>query len=144
MQDLGKKEIQIMKEMEKERRTFNLTDSEIRASRRSRDIEGTGIVFNRLSQDLGGFKEIIKPEAIESVLERSDVLALLNHNEERGVLARSTNMEGTLSLTVDKMGVHYAFEAPDTPLGDEVLSGVRRKDIRASSFAFTVAADGDK
>jgi hypothetical protein len=129
--------------MEKEKRTVELLDSEIRASRRSRDIEGVGIVFNKLSQDLGGFREIIKPEAIIGVLERSDVLALLNHNEERGLLARSTNMEGTLSLTPDKVGVRYSFEAPETGVGDEALSGVRRKDIRGSSFSFTAAEDGD-
>jgi HK97 family phage prohead protease len=59
------------------------------------------------------------------------------------VLARSTNGEGTLELVVDKIGVKYRFEAPDTSLGDEVLSGVRRGDIRTSSFAFTVRKDED-
>jgi HK97 family phage prohead protease len=127
--------------MDKEIRSFDPTDCEVRATRRGRVIEGLGIVFNKLSKDLGGFKERIDPEAIEGVLEQSDVLALLNHDEARGVLARSTNGEGTLELTPDKNGVRYRFEAPDTMLGDEVLSGVRRGDIRTSSFAFTVAED---
>jgi hypothetical protein len=130
--------------MEKEIRTFEPTDCEVRAARRSRNIDGLGIVFNKLSKDLNGFKEIIKPEAITGILEQSDVLALLNHDEARGVLARSTNGEGTLELTVDDKGVHYRFEAPDTALGDEVLSGIRRGDIRTSSFAFAIAEDGDK
>lgn len=128
--------------MNKEIRSFAPTDSEIRATRRGRAIEGYAIVFNRESKDLGGFKEIIKPEAVQGVIERSDVLALLNHDENRGVLARSTNGEGTLELSVDRVGVKYRFDAPETVLGDEVLSGVRRGDIRTSSFAFTVAEDG--
>jgi HK97 family phage prohead protease len=129
--------------MEKEIRTFNPTDTEVRATRRGRTIEGYGIVFGKESRDLGGFTEVISPEAIKGVIERSDVLALLNHDENRGVLARATNGAGTLELTVDDFGVKYRFDAPDTVLGDEVLSGVRRGDIRTSSFAFKVASEGD-
>jgi len=128
--------------MEKEIRTFNPADCEVRATRRGRTIEGYGIVFNKESKDLGGFIEVIEPEAVNGVLERSDVLALLNHNEERGVLARYTNGEGTMELIIDNVGVKYRFEAPDTALGDEVLSGIRRGDIRTSSFSFSVDKEG--
>lgn len=129
--------------MEKEIRCIDAASSEIRLVKRTRRIEGYGIVFNKESKDLGGFKEIILPEAVDGVLERSDILALLNHDESRGILGRSTNGEGTLDLTIDKTGVKYGLEAPDTVLGDEVLSGVRRGDIRTSSFAFSVS-DGQK
>ena len=133
---------QTMNKESKEIRSFAPSDCELRATRRGRSIEGYAIVFNRESKDLGGFKEVIKPEAIQGVIERSDVLALLNHDENRGVLARSTNGEGTLELSVDNFGVKYRFDAPETVLGDEVLSGVRRGDIRTSSFAFSVAEEG--
>jgi HK97 family phage prohead protease len=129
--------------MEKEIRCIEPVNAEIRLVKRTRRIEGYGIVFNKESKDLGGFTEIIKPEAIKGVLETSDVLALLNHDESRGILGRSTNGEGTLDLTVEEFGVKYGVEAPDTVLGDEVLSGVRRGDIRTSSFSFTVS-DGQK
>jgi HK97 family phage prohead protease len=132
----------IQLKMEREIRTFNPTDCEIRATRRGRTIEGYGIVFNSESKDLGGFIEVIDPDAVEGVLERQDVLALLNHDESRGVLARYTNGEGTMELEVDKKGVKYRFEAPDTPLGDEVLSSIRRGDIRSSSFSFSVNKEG--
>jgi HK97 family phage prohead protease len=130
--------------MEKEVRVFNLPDCELRASRRGRTIEGVGIVFDKLSEDLGGFREIIKPEAMNGVIERSDILWLLNHNEDKGALARSTNGKGTLSLSIEPRGVAYSFEAPDTVTGDEALSGIRRGDMRASSFAFRVAEGGEK
>jgi uncharacterized protein len=129
--------------MEKEIRSIEATNSEIRATRRGRTIEGYAIVFNKESKDLGGFKEIIIPESVDNVLNRSDVLALLNHNEDRGVLGRSTNGVGSLELIPDNFGVKYRFDAPDTVLGDEVLSGVRRGDIRTSSFAFSVS-EGQK
>lgn len=104
----------------------------------SRRIEGYALVFNSRSEDLGGFTEIIDAQAMEGVLDRSDVLALLNHDEGRGVLARFRNGGGSLELTVDEKGLRYAFEAPNTALGEEVLEGVRRGDISGSSFAFTV------
>ena len=107
----------------------------------SRKIEGYAIVFNSLSHDLGGFKEIIKPEAIEGVLERSCILALLNHDESRGILARYKNGEGSLELTVDEKGLKYRFEAPHTQLGDELVEGIKRGDITTSSFAFTIAEE---
>ena len=69
----------------KELRNFNL---EVRATS-TRQVEGYALVFNKESNDLGGFTEVIEPTALENVLEKSDILCLLNHNEDRGVLARS-------------------------------------------------------
>jgi HK97 family phage prohead protease len=124
-------------------RCLNADEAEVRAVGESRGIEGYGVVFNSWSEDLGGFREIIKPEAVTDVFERSDVFALLNHSFEKGVLARNNRGKGTLSLQVNDRGVKYSFTAPKYGLGDEVLEGVERGDIRASSFAFTVARGGE-
>jgi uncharacterized protein len=124
------------KEISIESRSYDSSESELRAARRGRTIEGRAMVFNKESKDLGGFKEIIEPSAIDGIFEKADVLALLDHNENRGVLARCTNLQGSMEITIDNKGVNYRFEAPDTPLGDEVLSGIRRGDIRTSSFQF--------
>ena len=105
----------------------------------SRNVTGYALVFNSESEDLGGFTEVIDKDALQGVIERSDILALLNHNEDKGVLARSTKGTGSLELTVDDLGLLYRFEAPHTALGDELIEGLRRGDIRASSFAFDVA-----
>lgn len=107
----------------------------------SRHIEGYALVFDSRSEDLGGFTETIAAGALEGVLERSDILALLDHNIGRGVLARYRNGGGSLRLDVDDKGLKYSFEAPNTPLGDELLEGIRRGDITGSSFAFTVEDD---
>ncbi len=114
----------------------------ISAVEESRRVEGTGVVFNSESVDLGGFTEIISPSAIsEETIRNSDILFLLDHNRERGVLARSNNGAGSLSISVEFDGVHYAFDAPHTALGDEILEGLRRGDISKCSFAFTVSED---
>lgn len=120
-----------------ERRSF---DIEFRAED-SRLVEGYASVFNSRSKDLGGFTEIIDPSAFEGVIERSDVLALLNHDQDRGVLARSRKGVGSLTLNIDERGLHYSFEAPHTALGNELIEGLKRGDISTSSFAFTVSGE---
>lgn len=107
----------------------------------SRLVEGYAIVFNSESNDLGGFVEMIDERALDNVIEQSDVLCLLNHNQDRGVLARCKNGSGSLVLEIDERGLKYLFEAPNTALGDELLEGLRRGDISTSSFAFTVGSD---
>jgi HK97 family phage prohead protease len=122
--------------MEKEIRSI-----EIRATEDSRLIEGYALVFNSLSEDLGGFREKIDPEAANGVIEVSDIMALLNHDASRGILARSKYGQGSLALEIDEVGLKYRFEAPHTALGDEILEYLRRGDITSSSFAFTVESD---
>lgn len=108
----------------------------------SRTIVGYAIVFNTASVDLGGFREVVLPSAIDQdLLNRSDVLCLLDHNRNRGVLARSNKGQGSLHLSIDNRGLKYSFECPNTALGDEVLEGIQRGDISQSSFSFTVEKD---
>lgn len=108
----------------------------------NRHIEGYAIVFNSLSNDLGGFREIIEQGAItDELIKNSDILCLMNHDIKKGVLARSYQGRGSLKLEIDEHGLHYSFEAPKTALGDEVLEGIRRGDISKCSFAFVCGED---
>lgn len=124
-----------MKEL---RKTIN----EIRAiTPDSREVSGYAIIFNTESTGIAGFKEVIAPTALEGVIEKSDVLCLLNHNEDKGVLARCKYGEGSLRLEIDDKGLKYSFDAPNTALGDELLEGIKRGDITTSSFCFTADQD---
>lgn len=105
-------------------------------------VRGYGILFNHESRDLGGFTEIIKPEAIsKELLDGSDIKVYLDHNKDKGILARSKNGGGSLSYEIDERGVIYSFEAPNTALGNEVVEGLTRGDYNESSFAFVVEKD---
>lgn len=106
----------------------------------SRKVEGYALLFNTDSVPMwgGDLIERIAPTALDGVLEKSDVLCLMNHDERRGVLARYRKGEGSLNLDVDEKGLRYSFEAPKTALGDELLESLNRGDIAESSFAFTV------
>lgn len=130
--------------MEIEVRHIEGDQAEVRLLGSSRNVEGTAIVFNKESHDLGGFKEIILPEAITGVIENSDIKAVLNHEDKRGILARSIKGKGSLNIMADNEKVRYSFIAPSYPLGDELLEGIKRGDIQGSSFAFRVAPGGEK
>lgn len=113
-----------------------------RAEGDSRRVEGMAVVFDSWSEDLGGFREKIDPNALDGVIERSDVFALLDHRRDRGILGRCKRGDQvSLQLEVRDDGLHYAFEAPETELGNEVLSCLERGEIDGSSFAFTVLED---
>lgn len=113
-----------------------------RAEGNSRRVEGMAVVFNSWSEDLGGFREKIDRNALDGVIERSDVFALLDHRRERGILGRCKRGDQvSLQLEVRDDGLHYSFEAPETELGNEVLSCLERGEIDGSSFAFTVLED---
>lgn len=105
-----------------------------------RTVEGYALLFYTPSDGLS-FTEVIKRGALDGVLEKSDVFALLNHDQRRGVLARSKYGKGSLSLSVDDKGLKYRFDAPKTDLGDELLENIRRGEIGESSFCFDVEKD---
>lgn len=125
--------------MDKELRTFG--NAEIRSDN-GRIVEGYAVRFNEESQNIG-FYEIIDRGAItQETIETSDVFAKLNHNDNN-VLARSRYGKGSLMLELRNDGLYYMFEAPHTQVGDELLEHIKRGEITASSFAFTVADEVD-
>jgi len=112
-------------------------DGEIKAAVEGRTVEGYASVFNSMSEDLGGFREIILPGAFSEVLD-NDVRALYNHDSNY-LLARTTS--GTLELKEDEKGLYYRFEMPNTSYGNDMLELFRRGDLTQSSFGFTVEKD---
>src|SRR5687768_15131364 len=73
-----------------------------------RYIRGYSIVFNVLSEDLGGFRERILPQAVDRSLS-SDVRALVDHDTGK-VLGRTRS--GTLTLRKDPKGLFSTID-PD-------------------------------
>ena len=96
------------------------------------------IVFNRLSEDLGGFREIVLPEAVDRTLrERLDVRALVDHSDDpTRVIGRVS--AGTLRLAKDARGLAAEIDVPETTFGNDALALVRRGDVTGMSFAFRV------
>lgn len=107
----------------------------------SRIIEGYAALYNSRSQDLGGFFEEITPGAFDGVIEKSVTLALLDHNSQRGILAKNSKGKGSLELNVDEKGLNFRFASPETSLGNELIEYIKRGDVSQCSFAFCVSEE---
>lgn len=109
------------------------------AEESGRKIYGYAAVFNSFYPMYEGYAERILPGAFDGC-DFSDVVCLFNHNEQK-LLARSTNGEGTLKISVDEVGLRFEFEAANTTAGNDVLEDIRLKNIKGCSFAFYVKED---
>jgi uncharacterized protein len=112
---------------------------ELRASSgNSRSIGGYAAMFNRLSENLGGFVERVAPSFFNK--SRADgwpgVIARYNHDDN--YLLGATR-SGTLQLSIDSTGLNYVVDLPESR--NDVLEWVGRGDIGNSSFAFQTFED---
>jgi HK97 family phage prohead protease len=122
-----------------ERRTFGL--KEIRAAEGAdggRELRGYAAVFNSLSEDLGGFKEKIRPGAFERSLGEDDARSVWNHNNDY-VLGRVK--AGTLELGEDERGLAVVIRPPDTQWARDFVTSIDRGDVDQMSFAFQVVRE---
>ena len=121
----------------KEIRTIDVQDLELRMDGDNPVVVGYGAVFNSMSNDLGGFREYIGSEAFEGRLE-DDVRFLINHDGMP--LARTTN--GTLRLSVDDRGLKYEAKLnPNVSTSRDLMELLKDGTINQSSFAFIVEDD---
>lgn len=102
-------------------------------------IVGYPIVFNSLSHDLGGFREIVLPSAVDRTLSgEQDIRAFVEHDRKEKLGRRKTN---TLRLAKDDKGVRAEIDIPDTSTGRDIATGLERGDFDGMSFRFAVIAD---
>jgi uncharacterized protein len=104
-----------------------------------RKLVGYAAKFDKLSQDLGGFREKIDKRAFDKVLKTADVRVLRNHDPDK-LLARTKS--GTARLFVDDTGLGYEANARNTQLWRDTLDDVESKDMDGSSFSFNTEEEG--
>lgn len=118
-------------------RRFTAVPVELRAKSELR-IGGYAALFNRLSQNLGGFVEDVAPGFFNDSRSRGwpDVLARYNHDDN---MLLGTTGGRTLHLDIDDTGLLYTVDLPKSR-GD-IAELVERGDVRKSSFAFRTLED---
>lgn len=116
-------------------------DCEIRATDgdSGRVITGYAAMFNKMSQDLGGFRELILPGAFAESIEKNDVRALWSHNIDMP-LGRTSN--GSLKLEENTRGLKFTLNLPDTQIGRDAFTYISRGDVKGMSFGFNLLPDG--
>jgi HK97 family phage prohead protease len=125
-----------------ERRPFGWDRRAVVAGTKSHPlIRGTAIVFNERSQDLGGFVEVIRPEAFQRTIDEGiDLRAFFDHDPAK-VLGRQS--AGTLKINVDRRGVMVEIDPPSVTDPPNLMESIERGDIGGMSFSFRAMPDGD-
>lgn len=99
-------------------------------------IVGYTAVYDQETVINGWFREIIRPGFFTRALsEQQDVRALFNHNSDN-ILARTKS--GSLQMREDEFGLWVEISPPDTQVGRDLVTSIRRGDITGMSFAFTL------
>lgn len=101
-------------------------------------ITGYAAVYDSLSEDLGGFYEVVRPGAFDRAMGETDVRALFNH-EPSYILGREKAK--TLRLFDDSKGLRYEIDAPDTQCARDLITSIERGDIDGSSFGFIIVGE---
>ena len=106
-----------------------------------RTVVGYAAVWDSMSEDLGGFREVIKRGAFTDALAAGeDVRFLMGHDMDT-VMARTSN--GTLELVEDEVGLRmWARIALDDPDAQRLDAKLRSGAMSQMSFAFTMPPDG--
>jgi uncharacterized protein len=77
--------------------------------------------------------ERIMPGAFDKTLREDDARGMFNHNDNY-ILGRVS--AGTMRLSVDRKGLKYEIDPPDTQYARDLMESIRRGDITGSSFLF--------
>ena len=116
-----------------------MTNKEIReyntllgVSQETRRIEGV-IPYNSKSEYMGYWEVLQKGCFTKTLNESKDIRCLYGHDDNQ-LLARTKN--GSLRFEDRDDGLHFFFEAPNTQLGNDVLTMVRDGLISGCSFGF--------
>lgn len=120
-----------------EKRTFDLTDLEVRKKDGPTVIYGHAAVFDVIG-DGGWFREKIEKGAFANSIQTDDIRALFNH-EPNYVLGR--NRAATLKLSEDERGLFFEVEPPDSQWARDLMVSVERGDITQGSFGFKTIRD---
>lgn len=100
-------------------------------------MAGYAAVYDRLSEDLGGWRERIARGAFAAAL-GEDIRAFWNHDAGE-VLGRTKS--GTLRLSDDERGLRIEVDPPNTAMARARVETVRRGDVDQMSFGFRALDD---
>lgn len=103
-------------------------------------VEGYALLFNEPSKDLGGFQEVINPNALDG-LDLSKVIMLDQHDFSKPLASVEG---GTLKLDVDDKGLHFTATLDDNvSYAKDTYNNIKNGNINAMSFRFDVDDGSD-
>lgn len=111
-----------------------MPNSQVDVGQEEMVVEGYAVLFNTLSEDLGGFREVIAPHALDDV-DVDDVKSLIDH--DFGYVIGRTKAD-TLALTVDDKGLYFKCELPNTSYAKDIYENIKVGNVNNCSFRYTL------
>lgn len=114
----------------------DVMDGELRAAQNkdgTTELQGYACVFNQVSTGLAR-KEYIMPHALDDV-DFSKTMLVYAHDLNKP-LARVDS--GTLQISIDKHGLKFTAELPNTTLANDIRQDILAGNIKGCSFRFAV------
>ena len=122
---------QVLPEMEL--RTILTEDIEYREDDDKPVVGGYVVRWEKLSEEMFGFREKVSKGAFLKSLSEMRVLSFWNHNSDM-VLGNTEN--GSLVLQEDERGLKFDLTLPDTSIGRDARALIKRGDVKGMSFGF--------
>jgi HK97 family phage prohead protease len=119
-------------------RRFNATQLHLRGAGDDAVLWGRAAAFNKISHDLGGFRERLAPGCFANALAHpsiKDCYLAQNHNSSM-IVGRVGS--GNLQLSEQPDGLYFSCQLPNTQLARDMRELVRTGVLNQCSFAFGV------
>lgn len=122
------------------------TDIEIEsrtdAEHAQRYVNGIGIVYDKEVELWPGYREKIRKGAFDEDLKNSkEIKSFYNH--DASMVLSTTRSTPALQLIDSEKDLRYKSPIPPTSYGNDLAVNLERKNVRGSSFSFSIAKDGD-
>jgi len=101
-------------------------------------VSGYVVKWEKLSEEMFGFREKVAKGAFEKSLSERNVFSFWNHNSDI-VLGNTRN--NTLKVEEDDKGLKFELDLPDTTAGKDARTLIKRGDVKGMSFGFATNID---
>lgn len=128
-------------------RGYTGTQPQAREDGGRKEISGYAIVWDSLSQDLGGYREVVRRGAVDKCLKAiasGEKVLTARFQHQGGITTVGSTGNDTLTLTPDNIGLHYRAIVPDNVFGHAAWVAVKDRYVTGSSFAFIPRPGGKK
>lgn len=98
-------------------------------------VTGYAAVFDKLSEDLGGFRERMAPFAFDGITNGADIRMFWNHDSAMPI---GRTRSGTARIAPDTQGLHFEVDLPDTTYARDLWEAIERGDVSGASIGFYI------
>ena len=125
-----------------ETRRLTVNDFEVRQGPAGdgMSFSGYAAVFNSDSEPLPFIERIVPGAFKRSLKSKNNIRMYLNHDSS---MLLATTRAKTLRLAEDERGLKVEADLPDTTIGRDLSTLIKRGDVDSMSFGFSVPARGD-